>query len=305
MLIGTIIVIGLLLWLLFKVLFVIGLVILFINIVILIIVKVKKRRNNTKNLRLPLILATVGISAGFLMQLPYLGISLLLKIADSKSEKEEIIDTGVYIYWEKDKDVDSDKYFVYNNRIYVMLTRAPASYMEVNEPIANIKDNEADKGGIIYTIKGCDDFSLLIVKKLVSYIYCDVNLRHEKYQYFNNIENYDLFITRTYKNFGNKEGYEITSRPITKNDYDILNELKFSYSDDYIKIPRETKNKTADYEYITIYGNSHDGIEKKRWYASFLVYNNNIYAYTTYESENFYATKLADEKETFILSLLE
>lgn len=71
------------------------------------------------------------------------------------------------------------------------------------------------------------------------------------------IDNFDLFIARTYKDFRNEEGYEITNHPISKNDYDVMKQFEFNYSDDYINIPRRINFKSVDYEYITIYSNSH------------------------------------------------
>lgn len=56
--------------------------------------------------------------------------------------------------------------------------------------------------------------------------------------------------------------------------------------------------KTIDYEYITIYGNSHDGVENGKEYKAFLIYNDNVYKFNIKEFENFYAVKLTDEEES-------
>jgi hypothetical protein len=297
--IGSIIGIVVLLFLFFKILFIIGLIILFVNIIFLIIIIVKKKRYNTNIKKLPLILSIIGIIVGISLQLPY-----WVKIPASNIEPNEIIDTGVNVYWENMKNSESkyaDKYFIYNNKTYVRLTGIPA-YMEIDEPIANIKSEEADRGDLIYTIKGCNDLSLLIVKNGIEFVYCDIGLTYEKHQYFDDAGNYNLFIARTY--IGHKERYEITNRPLLKNDYDIMKQFKFDYSDDYIHIPRRKNNELIGYEYINIYGSSHDGIVKKRNFKYFLIYNDNIYTYTD-RVENYLAVKLTDEEEKYILSLLK
>jgi hypothetical protein len=284
----------------FKILFIIGLIILFVNIIFLIVIIVKKRRYNTNIKKLPLILSIIGIIVGISLQLPY-----WIKMPASDIEPNEIIDTGVNVYWENMKNSESkyaDKYFIYNNKTYVRLTGILASYMEIDEPIANIKSEEADRGDLIYTIKGCNDLSLLIVKNGIEFVYCDIGLTYEKHQYFDDAGNYNLFIARTY--IGLEERYEITNRPLLKNDYDIMEHFKFNYSDDYIHIPRRENNELIGYEYINIYGSSHDGMVKKKVFKNFLIYNDNIYTYTN-RVENYLAAKLTDEEEKYILSLLK
>jgi len=302
--VGEIIGIDILLLIFYRILFIIGLVILFISIISFIIIKTDKKPDKTKNKKLPLVLTIIGIIIGISLPLPHLRTYLLPKIKDSKTEEKEVINTGIIVYWQKNgKRLYLDEYFVYNNRTYVYFDGLYLSCTENNEPIANIKYEDKDIGGLIYSIKGCDDFSLLFVEHYGKFIYCDINLIYSKRQYFENADNYDLFISRRYKPFVNETGHEITNRSLSNNDYDNIKEFNFNKNDNYIEIPRKAKDEYVDYEYITIYGNSHDGVQKRREFKSFLIYNENIYKYEV-RIEIYYGVNLNDKEKKYILSLL-
>jgi hypothetical protein len=328
MLIGTIIVLGILLVLVLVILLVVGVLVQFIGIIMLLIAIIKKKYNNPYRRKLLVVLSIIGIMGGLLLQLPFGGMLLLTSFKNSDIDSKVYIETNTFIYWEGDTQYELHYPFVYNNRTYKHFLSTPTG-TEKGAPVANIyhtpkeKDkkekpwmrlwqftwnrilgDKPSKGEVIFTVKNCDDFSLLSVgghnPNSTSFnLFCDANLITEKRIYYGTGDNYDSFISRTYETVRHSKGYEIAVRPLSENDYTMFKDIQFSENDNTIDISRK-----KSYEYVNIFVISKDNIMKKQ-NNSFLIDNDTIYTYKTVGADTFHATPLSDEQIAYIFSLLE
>jgi hypothetical protein len=284
------------------------------NIVTLIVSVKKKKYKNPNRKRQLFKLSIIGIIIGFLLQIPLCGGLLLLAKNKNSDDNKEYIETGTLIYWEPRKG-GWDKTFIYNDRTYKKFRDYFG--MEKDEPIANINQRPTEKKEtlwnrllnpllvgflllgeeeVIYTVKNCDDLSLLAVGTLV---YCDAELEGEKLAYYNNWEkNYDPFISRTYEDADHPLEYE-TVRPISESDYNMLIKIAFIENDETIAL-----SKKNHHEYIHIFRASHDKV-KGVWKTTFLVDNDIIYKFKRLDAHGYRATPLSDEQIAIIFSLLE
>jgi hypothetical protein len=280
--------------------FITGIVLLIID---KIIIAINRKRKMTERYKLLFILAIIGI---------VLGISCTLPLFHHILFGEEFIDTGTRIHMETEsqKGEWSKKYFIYNDRVYKSLDRIDASlYLEADEAVANYGNtsyifrkilNFGDEK-IIYTIKNCNDFSLLSTSNTPSKfdLYCDVDFLQEKKEYYENRDNYDYFISRT-KNYSlsRKDNDEIVSRNISEADIAVLEKIEYNYTSEYINIPR----KKCDH--INVFGKSSDGTAR-RLFKHFLAINDVIYYIHMYDSDKVRVTKMNDEQTNYILELLK
>jgi hypothetical protein len=297
---------------------VIGIVLFIIGTIKLIkIIRNKKHYAKNKKI-LFLSLSIIVIVAGIFLQLP------LLRTAHEFVLKTNLnnaiyIETGTTVYWEEEK-VDSYHTFFFNNRKYVSFDQFSFD-IEKDEPVANIKYDVTEKrkkwestslgrilgfwkGEVIYTVKNSNDFSLLAVgghdpASTLLKLFCDADLRHEKSQFYRDRDNYDSFISKTYDTFHHPDGYEIVVRPLSKIDYNVLNNIRFSYRDENIDISRKKK-----YQYINIFDISHDKV-MKIFRKDFLVDNDTIYKYEIKDAYNYRGTPLDNEQISYIYSLVD
>jgi hypothetical protein len=297
---------------------VIGIVLFIISTIKLIKTAINNKQYEKKKKILFLSLSIIGIVAGVSLQFPLL-ISANKTVAKANLSDSIYIDTGTTIYWEKER-VDSYHPFVYNNRRYVHFDTFHYE-IEEDEPVANIKDESTEtnkkkknslfyrimgysKGKVVYTIKNCNDFSLLAVgghdpTSAYSILFCDADLRREKSAFYKDSDNFDSFISRTYDTFNHPKGYEIAVRPLSKIDYDALKNIEFSYGDENIDISRKKK-----YQYINIFEVSHDKVVKI-WRKSLLVDDDIIYKFNIKDAYKYRGIPLDNEQISYIYSLLE
>jgi hypothetical protein len=262
-----------------------------------------------------------------------------------KLKHKEGVDT--IIRW--DEDVFENgirKYFIYENKKYIKFDTFGAQDVDYN--ISDIRDIEIDtlKGIIleeeqekdtflnslfnvlliggpgervlykyIYTAKNCDDQSLLVVKRHDSYneeLFCDEEYFFDKYDYYNDIYNYNLIISKSDSDMYMFNGFyyiylkENIFRPLSKINFDILtmNEEKYNNRENSILILNRLDPKGHKYEYITIYGISGDGVYKKL-FKHYIIDNDDIYDAYIYNISDINAVKLHDDEKPFLLSLLE
>jgi len=290
------------------ILFLVGIPIFTTGIVLLIIAKIisviNRKRKMMERYKLLFILAIAGI---------VLGISCTLPLFHHILFGEEIIDTGTRVYMETEHQEKEwpKKYFIYNDRVYKNLERIDVYglYLDADEAVANygntgyffrkILNFEGEK--LIYTIKNCNDFSLLSTSNTpgVSDLYCDVDFLQEKKEYYENRDNYDYFISRT-KNYSlsRNDNDEIVSRHISEADIAVLEKIEYNYTSEYFNIPE----KKCDH--INVFGKSSDGTAR-RLFKHFLAIDNVIYYILMYDFDKVRVTKLNDEQTNYILELLE
>jgi hypothetical protein len=321
-------ILGILLVLIILILLIVGILVQFTGFIMLLVAIIKKKYNNPYRRKLLVVLSIIGIIGGFILQLPFGGMLLLTNLKSSENKSEVYIETNTLIYWQGDIQYELHYPFEYNNRTYEHFLSFPTG-TEKGVPVANIyrtpreKDkkekpwmrlwrftwnrilgDELSKGEVIFTVKNCDDFSLLDVgghnPNSTSFnLYCDVNLITEKRIYYGASDNYDTFISRTYETVRHPKGYEIAVRPLSENDYTMLKDIKFSENDKTIDISIK-----KSYEYINIFVISHDKVMKKEK-NNFLIDNDIIYTYKIADADIFRVTPLSDEQMSHVFSLLE
>ena len=303
---------GILVYGILGILFLAGIPILIASIILLII-GITRKIKKTKKYKLQFILSIIGIIVSGIFMYPIFGYMSLIKGFFTHPVEEENIDTGTIIYWEtSDKGVLYGKIFNYNGRVYRECTDFGITFRAgADEAVANIHHKRQYSIGkylgiyreeTIYTVKNCNDLSLLASEKNPSThsLYCDVDFHAEKKEYYENRDNYDYFISKTKKHFVIRTGNEeIVSRPLSEADFSFLEKIKYGYSDDYIKIPRK-----GTYEHINIFGKSLDGIGQ-RLFNDFLVDGNIIYSIVSNHGEEYFVVELNDEYKNIIASLLE
>jgi energy-coupling factor transporter transmembrane protein EcfT len=281
---------------------------IFIFSIIFLINSIKRKINKTKKYVLRLVLSIIGICIGIIFIFPIFVYTSA--IHSFFSNDKEIVETGTNIYWEeKDKITDFTRFY-YNDRLYEEFHLSMNFYAEADKAIANI--HTKDKGFIdsklsinrnIYIIKNCNDFSLLADSKKPSQnsLYCDVEYFNEKKNYYENMDNYNYFISKTNKSFNYVKEYEIISRPLSETDLSFLENIKYGYSDNYIEIP-EKKN----YEYINYFGINIDGVAQI-FFRDFLVDGEIIYYKIGRgsSSNKMRVVKIDDEYKNKIWALLE
>jgi hypothetical protein len=122
----------------------------------------------------------------------------------------------------------------------------------------------------------------------------------EKSEYYENNDNYDLFISNVHKHPRHSKGQEKKRSHLSKDEYDKLDKSKYDHEEDNILVPLNFGN----YEYINIWGISQDGIMKKE-YEDYLVDNKIIYKYGGWGSDKLMVTRLSDENINYIWSLFD
>jgi hypothetical protein len=263
-------------------LLIIGLVGIIISTLFLIFALLKKKRKLFK------IIPIVGI---VLFLVPFaisiIGISYFRNMI--KENETPIVDTGVKLYWEYEKNNEENEYFIYNGKKYILLTGLvydkPKS-RETDKPVANIVEREDDiisklfmlifgineRTNVLYTIKGYPDDTLLMEDNFGS-VYCDENTYIDKSYYYENINNYKYYAT--YGHLPDEyDCVELYNRDIIKEIYNFL-----SYGN---LLQRPSENEC---NYIFIFGISNDGILLKDL-ASIIIYENQIYKEFGYFSED-------------------
>jgi len=271
-----------------------------VSLIALLIIIVLRKRNITQRYKLPFILSLIGISISVLLFISSFVLDSIWKKHDIYIRMKENVDTEKIIYWKID---DKEKCFYYNDRTYKLIDINDNIYFEVDEEIANITYKENSSSVMtIYTIKNCTDLSLLSTSNdpnKSDYLYCDVDLIEEKKVYYENKNNYNYFISKT-ERFRYIESNVIVSRSLSRNDFDILEKIKYDYNDSYIEIPGK------EYESINIYGISLDGAGQ-RIFNNFLIDDNKIYYAIRYSIATYpyFVVELSNEEKALILSLLE
>jgi energy-coupling factor transporter transmembrane protein EcfT len=206
-----------------------------------------------------------------------------------KEDETSIVDTGVKLYWEYEKNNEENEYFIYNGKKYILLTSLvydkPKS-REIDKPVANIVEREDnvisklfmlvfginERTNILYTIKGYPDDTLLMEDSFGS-VYCDENTYFEKNYYYEDINNYKYYAT--YGHLPDEyDCVELYNRNIIKEIYIFLS------SGNLLQPPSEN-----ECNYIFIFGISNDGILLKDL-ASIILYENQIYKEFGYFSED-------------------
>lgn len=309
---GAVLMGGILLYIFFIILFVAGILIIIAGLVFLII-GIKRKIGKTKKYGLQFILASVGIIVGILFLYPIFWYTAFVKDFLLLGE-EENVDTGTIIYWQTDKDIEqynkSFEFFNYNGRIYREFENNFILWAAGDEAIANIQnetqypwDRYLGRNRTIYTIKNCNDFSLLAFssKPSTSILYCDVDFLTDKKEYYGNRDNYEYFISKTTKQFPNMNGNEIISRSISRDDLSILENIEYGYADGYIEIPKD-----KEYQYINIFGKSKDGVGQ-RLFNDFLADGDILYDVlrSPFMEHGFMVVELSDEHKKIVWTLLE
>jgi hypothetical protein len=327
-----------------------------INIIVLIINIIKKHKKTLRR-RIFIVLSGIGIIISVLLSWPYLKLFYKISqertkvqrgIIDFDKLKEK---TGVDTIISWDKAVlgnEIQRYFTYENKKYIKFDAF--STRNVNFNISDISDAEINKlAGIIldedqekdtflnglygvlfpkevservlykyvYTVKNCNDLSLLIVKRHFFYddeLFCDEEYFLDKYNYYNDIYNYNFFISKNDNNiyvfdkfyYIDEDKKENISHHLSKVNFDILtmNEEKYNYQGNRILIPNSFDPKGREYEYINIYGISGDGVYKKL-FKHYIIDNDDIYCVNVYNISDINAVKLNNDEKVFLLSLLE
>jgi hypothetical protein len=326
-----------------------------ISISVLIINSIKKYKGTLKKRIIPIVLPSIGIVISVLLSLPYLKLFYKATQEQTKIQRGIIdfdklkYNAGVdtIITWNEDVSGNEiQKYFIYGNKKYIKFdtfsTRtvdfniSEIRDIEINELIGIILDDKQEKETFlnslsnvlftvgarerviyknIYTIKNCDDQSLLIVNYNLFYndeLFCDEEYFLDKYNYYNDIYNYNLIISKNDRNtyifdkFYYIDNNENISHPLSKANFDILleNEKRYNGQENNILIPNGFTPKGHEYKYINIYGISDDGVYKKL-FQHYIIDNNDIYYAYFYNIVDINAVKLNDDERTFLLSLLE
>jgi hypothetical protein len=155
----------------------------------------------------------------------------------------------------------------------------------------------------------------LIVKRHFFYndeLFCDEEYFLDKYNYYNDIYNYNLIISKNDSNtymfdkFYYIDSNENISHPLSKTNFDTLtiNEKKYNNQENSVLIPNSFDPKGYEYEYINIYGISDDGVYKKL-FRHYIIDNDDIYYAHVYNIVDISVVKLNNDEKAFLLSLLE
>jgi hypothetical protein len=251
------------------------------------------------------------------------------------------------IAWDEDvSGNEMQKHFIYDNKKYIKFdifgwrdfnfNISDVRGIETNNTIGIILSEEQQKVAFltslinvlfpieaservnykyIYTIKNCGDQSLLMVKynsSLYVELFCDEEYFLDKNNYYNDIYNYNLIISKSdsdtymFREFYYIDLKENVSHPLSRNNFDILtmNEQKYNNQGNSILILNRLDPKWREYKYIDIYGISGDGVYKKL-FKHYIIDNDDIYYTNYYDTVNINVVKLNDDEKTFLLSLLE
>jgi hypothetical protein len=323
-----------------------------ISIAVLIININKIYEGTLKKRIILIVLSSIGIITSVPLSLPYLKLfykatqeqtKVQRGIIDFDKLKDEAGGNTI-ITWNKDVlGSGTQKSFIYENKKYIKFdtftwrdlsfTISDIRGIEINKLTGIILDEEQEKdtffNGLynvvfpveatervlyknIYTVKNCNDQSLLIVKYNSLYndeLFCDEEYFLEKYNYYHDINNYHFIISKSddntyiFNEFYYIDLKENIAHPLSKNNFDILtiNEQKYNNQENGIlTLNRFDPNEHA---YITIYGISGDGVYKKLFQYYIIDHDDIYYAYA-YDFADINAVKLNDDEKTFLLSLL-
>jgi amino acid transporter len=214
-----------------------------INVTILIINIIKKNKRTLKKRIISIILPNIGIIISVLLLFPYLKLFYKIDYDQTKvqrgiinfDELKEKAGVNTIIFWNEDASESGiQKYFIYENKKYIKFDTF--STRDVDFKVSDIRDTEINKlAGIIldedqekdtffnglfnvlfpaeatervlykyvYTVKNCNDKSLLIVKRHFYYnneLFCDEEDYFDKYNYYNDIYNYNIIISKSDSN---------------------------------------------------------------------------------------------------------
>jgi hypothetical protein len=214
------------------------------------------------------------------------------------------------IYFQKEEDTGI-LYFIYDGRKYVNFDHAHGHWTAYlskqivwDKAVANFAWEDDNKFNVysvipnfmgwlfgdttiptLYTVKNSTDHSILVrVDDTLKILYCDEQLLIEKQKYYDNMTNYNYFVS-----YG-KNGDENDCLPISEDA--VKKTLEFTGPESFI--PYEGR------EWFTLFGVSKDGIICKQ-NLQIILYNNELYLDSLVEAK----IKLDKEQSEYFSSIIK
>jgi len=185
------------------------------------------------------------------------------------NDESEDIDTNITVTWKwytrstGENQIESGRYFIFNNKRYEKLLFASDSdSIKIDKAIATIVPEnyqpKKDKKETLYSIKNCNDYSILTTggsSSSVSFaLYYDIEYRESMEKYYSNLDNYTLYFTLG--EFENQKSCQL----IQKTKLSIIEKLS-NYKGTVTEIA--WRERESEYNYINFFGISNDEIMLK------------------------------------------
>jgi len=272
-----------------------------INIIILISVLIIRKLKNTRKYKLLFILPIIGIFFGFILMLSSHSI-ISYREDNPLPGNRNAVNKDTMICWE----TEDDNLFYYNDREYQKFFIDNNFNAKTDKRLTHIyHKNESIIDAAIFSVKNCTDLSLLSTSQFSTYkgkgLYCDTDLIEEKEKYYKNRDNYNYFIARD-DYFDNDDLSKYN--PLSRNDFDILENIKYDYNDNWFILSYKETVPVREFERIFIVGKSLDGVGTKL-FKEFIVDNDKIYFELIYSRDGRKVVELEEEYQKLILSLLK